>query len=174
MSQIIGSTYEIIGKLGAGGGGNVYLAWHLRLKKKVVLKIDKRRLSTRQDFLRREVDILKELNHPYIPKVYDFFVEGEAVYTVIEYIEGESLDKALKRGERFSQAQVVRWAVQLLDALSYLHSPVHGTPPKGYVHSDIKPANLMRTQDGNICLIDFNIALALSITKGGSCANFAT
>lgn len=161
MSQIIGSTYEIIGKLGAGGGGNVYLAWHLRLKKKVVLKIDKRRLSTRQDFLRREVDILKELNHPYIPKVYDFFVEGEAVYTVIEYIEGESLDKALKRGERFSQAQVVRWAVQLLDALSYLHSPVHGTPPKGYVHSDIKPANLMRTQDGNICLIDFNIALAL-------------
>ena len=80
---------------------------------------------------------------------------------MIEYIEGESLDKALKRGERFSQAQVVRWAVQLLDALSYLHSPVHGTPPKGYVHSDIKPANLMRTQDGNICLIDFNIALAL-------------
>lgn len=161
MSQIIGSTYEIIGKLGAGGGGNVYLAWHLRLKKKVVLKIDKRKLSTRQEFLRREVDVLKELNHPYIPKVYDFFVEGEAVYTVIEYIEGESLDKALKRGERFSQAQVVRWAVQLLDALCYLHTPTHGTPPKGYVHSDIKPANLMRTQDDNICLIDFNIALAL-------------
>lgn len=161
MSQIIGSTYEIIEKLGAGGGGNVYLAWHLRLKKKVALKIDKRKLATRQEFLRREVDVLKELNHPYIPKVYDFFVEGEAVYTVIEYIEGESLDKALKRGERFSQAQVVRWAIQLLDALCYLHSPIHGSPPKGYVHSDIKPANLMLTQDGNICLIDFNIALAL-------------
>ena len=60
----------------------------------------------------------------------------------MDYIEGESLDKALKRGERFPQAQVIKWAVQLLDALTYLHNPVHGDPPKGYVHSDIKPANL--------------------------------
>lgn len=161
MPQIIASTYEIIKKLGAGGGGNVYLAQHLRLKKKVVLKVDKRKLSAKQEFLRREVDILKELSHPHIPRVYDFFVEGEAVYTVMDYIEGESLDKALKRGEKFSQAQVIQWACQLLDALFYLHNPVHGDPPKGFVHSDIKPANLMRTQQGNICLIDFNIALAL-------------
>lgn len=161
MSQVIASTYEIIKRLGAGGGGNVYLARHLRLKKKVVLKIDKRKLSASKEFLRREVDILKELSHPYIPGVYDFFVEGEEVYTVMDYIEGESLDKALKRGERFSQAQVVGWACQLLDALCYLHSPVHGDPPKGFVHSDIKPANLMLTPEGNVCLIDFNIALAL-------------
>ena len=51
--------------------------------------------------------------------------------------------------------------IQLLKALSYLHSPIHGDPPRGFVHSDIKPANLMRTRDGDICLIDFNIALAL-------------
>ncbi|MCI9621159.1 MAG: protein kinase [Dorea sp.] len=161
MSQIIASTYEIIKRLGAGGGGNVYLAQHLRLKKKVVLKIDKRKLSASKEFLRREVDILKELSHPYIPRVYDFFVEGEEVCTVMDYIEGESLDKALKRGVRFSQAQVIGWACQLLDALCYLHSPVHGHPPKGFVHSDIKPANLMLAPKGNICLIDFNIALAL-------------
>ena len=74
---------------------------------------------------------------------------------------GESLDKALKRGETFSQAQLIRWAVQLLDALAYLHNPVHGNPPKGFVHSDIKPANLMRTPQGDICLIDFNVAGAL-------------
>lgn len=48
-----------------------------------------------------------------------------------------------------------------MEALSYLHSPTHGDPPRGYVHSDIKPANLMRTPDNNIYLIDFNIALAL-------------
>lgn len=161
MSQIIASTYELIEKLGSGGGGMVYLAQHLRLEKKVVLKADKRRLSTRQDLLRREVDILKELSHPHIPQVYDFFVEGENVYTVMAYIEGESLDKPLKRGERFSQAQVVGWAVQILDALCYLHSPTHGDPPKGFVHSDIKPANLMRMPNGRISLIDFNIALAL-------------
>ena len=154
MSQMIASTYEIIKRLGAGGGGNVYLAQHLRLKKKVVLKVDKRKLSASRDFLRREVDILKELSHPYIPRVYDFFVEGEEVYTVMDYIEGESLDKIIKRGERFSQAQVIRWACQLLDALCYLHDPIHGDPPKGFVHSDIKPANLMLTPKGNICLID--------------------
>lgn len=161
MSKVIGSTYEIIKKIGYGGGGNVYLAIHLRLGKEVVLKADKRKITTRPELLRREVDILKELNHPYIPQVYDFFVEDDIVYTAMAYIKGESLDKPLKRGEKFSQPQVIKWAKQLLEALCYLHSPTHGDPPHGYVHSDIKPANIMRTPDNNICLIDFNIALSL-------------
>lgn len=161
MPEMIASTYEIIEKIGSGGGGNVFLAYHVRLGKKVVLKADKRKITTKPELLRREVDILKELNHPYIPRVYDFFVEGDTVYTVMDYIEGESLDRPLKRGERFPQSQVIIWACELLEALSYLHSPTHGEPPRGFVHSDIKPANLMRTRDGHICLIDFNIALAL-------------
>ena len=161
MSEVIASTYELKKKLGQGGGGNVYLAEHLRLGKEVVLKVDKRELTTDPKVLRREVDILKELNHPYIPRVYDFFTEGESVITVMDYIKGESLDKPLKRGEVFSQAQVIKWAKQLLKALVYLHSDIHGNPPRGYVHSDIKPANIMRTPDNNVCLIDFNIALAL-------------
>lgn len=160
MSQM-DSTYKIIKKLGSGGGGTVYLAEHLRLNKRVVLKADKREITTSRDLLRREVDILKELSHPHIPRVYDFFIEDGNIYTAMDYIEGESLDKALKRGETFSQAQLIRWAVQLLDALAYLHNPVHGNPPKGFVHSDIKPANLMRTPQGDICLIDFNVAGAL-------------
>lgn len=161
MSEIIASTYAVYERIGAGGGGTVYLAKHLRLNKKVILKADKRKITARPELLRREVDVLKELTHSYIPKVYDFFVENDTVYTVMDYIEGESLDKPLKRGESFTAAQVVAWARQLLEALSYLHSPTHGTPPTGYVHSDIKPANLMRTPQNDICLIDFNIALAL-------------
>ena len=161
MPEIIASTYEVIEKIGAGGGGNVYLANHLRLGKQVVLKADKRKITTRPELLRREVDVLKDLSHTYIPQVYDFFVEGETVYTVMAYIEGESLDRPLKRGERFSQPQVIKWAVQLLEALCYLHSPTHGNPPRGFVHSDIKPANMMLTPNDDICLIDFNIALAL-------------
>lgn len=161
MPEIVASTYEIIEKIGSGGGGNVFLAYHLRLGKKVVLKADKRKITTKPEILRREVDILKELNHPYIPRVYDFFVEDDTVYTVMDYIEGESLDRPLKRGERFPQSQIIEWAYELLEALSYLHSPTHGESPRGFVHSDIKPANLMRTKDGHICLIDFNIALAL-------------
>lgn len=161
MEEIIASTYRIIRKLGSGGGGNVYLADHLRLNKKVVLKADKRRITTKTALLRREADVLKNLNHPNIPKVYDFFVEEDTVYTVMDYIEGESLDRPLKRGEHFSQPQVIQWAKELLDALDYLHSPTHGDPPRGFVHSDIKPANLMRTPDNHIVLIDFNIALSL-------------
>lgn len=161
MGEIIASTYEIIKEIGSGGGGIVYLARHLRLKKKVVLKADKRRITTRTDLLRREVDILKELNHTYIPQVYDYFIVNDTVYTVIDYVEGESLDKALKRGEKFSQVQVIEWAKEILEALDYLHRPIHGSPPRGYVHSDIKPANIMRRPNNDICLIDFNIALAL-------------
>lgn len=161
MSEIIASTYELIGKIGAGGGGVVYLANHLRLNKRVILKADKRKITTRPDLLRREVDVLKDLSHPYIPQVYDFFVENDVVYTAMDYIEGESLDRPLKRGERYPQPLVIKWAGQLLEALAYLHSPIHGDPPRGYVHSDIKPANLMRRPNNDICLIDFNIALAL-------------
>lgn len=161
MSEIIASTFEVINKIGSGGGGVVYLANHLRLNKQEVLKADRRKISTPPELLRREVDVLKDLSHPYIPQVYDFFAEGEVVYTVMDYVDGESLDRPLKRGERFSQPQVIQWAIQLLQALEYLHSPTHGTPPRGYVHSDVKPANLMRRANGDICLIDFNISLAL-------------
>ena len=161
MSDIIASTYEIKEVIGSGGGGTVFLARHLRLDKDVVLKADKRKITTSPELLRREVDVLKGLRHTHIPQVYDYFVENDTVYTVIDYIQGESLDKPLKRGERFSQAQVIEWGKQLLDALVYLHSPTHGDPPKGFVHSDIKPANLMRLPNGDVCLIDFNIALAI-------------
>ena len=157
MSQIIASTYVLEQEIGSGGGGVVYLGKHLRLQKEVVLKADKRRLSAKPEVLRREVDALKNLRHAYIPQVYDFVEENGVVYTVMDYIPGESLDKPLKRGQRFSQPQVIQWACQLLEALVYLHSQ----PPHGILHSDIKPANIMITPEGNVCLIDFNIALAL-------------
>lgn len=175
MAKIIASTYEVIKKIGSGGGGNVYLAKHLRLGIKVILKADKRKITARPELLRREVDILKELSHSHIPHVYDFFMEDETVYTAMEYIEGESLDRPLKRGEKLPQSQVIQWAKQLLDALCYLHSPTHGDPPHGYVHSDIKPANIMRTPQNDICLIDFNIALALGEENVvGSSAGYAS
>ncbi len=155
--RVIAGIYELQEEIGSGGGGVVYLARHTRLAKTVVLKADKRTLSVGQEALRREVDALKNLSHTYIPQVYDFVTEDDTVYTVMDYIEGESLDKPLKRGERFSQAQVIEWACELLDALQYLHS----RPPHGILHSDIKPANIMLTPQNDIRLIDFNIALAL-------------
>lgn len=157
MAQVIAGIYEVQNELGSGGGGIVYLGQHLRLKKKIVIKEDKRTLNTRSDLLRREVDMLKDLSHTYIPQVYDFVQENNAVYTVMDFIDGESLDKLLEEGQIASQPQVVRWACQLLEALHYLHSQ----PPYGILHGDIKPANIMLRPNGNICLIDYNIALAL-------------
>jgi len=157
MPQLIAGLYEIDHKIGAGGGGVVYLGRHIRLNKTVVLKADKRRLSTNIDSLRREVDVLKNLTHSYIPTVYDFIQEDGMVYTVMDYIEGESLDKMLARGEIPSQPQVIEWSRQLLEALVYLH----GQKPHGILHADIKPANIMLRPDNTICLIDYNIALAL-------------
>ena len=161
MGEIIAGTYELIRGIGSGSGGNVYLARHLRLNVPVVLKADKRKITTKPELLRREVDVLKELHHSNIPRVFDFFTINNTVYTVMDYIEGESLDHPLHAKVRFPQSQIIRWARQLLDALCYLHSPTHGDPPKGYVHGDIKPANIMLRKDGSICLIDFNIALAI-------------
>lgn len=157
MSRLIAGLYEIDKQIGAGGGGVVYLGSHTRLNKIVVLKADKHRLSKNVESLRREVDVLKNLTHSYIPTVYDFIQEDGMVYTVMDYIEGESLDKMLARGERPSQAQVIEWSFQLLEALIYLH----GQPPHGILHADIKPANIMLRPDNTICLIDYNIALAL-------------
>ncbi len=157
MATVIAEIYEIGEEIGAGGGGVVYLGRHIRLDKKIVLKADKRTLSTAPEKLRREVDLLKGLSHTYIPQVYDFVQEHEKVYTVMDYVEGESLDHLLKRRQAIPQKVIVRWACQLLEALCYLHS----RKPNGILHGDIKPQNIMLRKDGDICLIDYNIALAL-------------
>lgn len=157
MSQTIANTYEILKRIGSGGGGVVYLANHKRLNKTVAVKADKRILTVSPEELNQEVKILTQLHHTYIPQVYDYVYQDGVVYSVIDYIEGESLDKLLERGETVPQPQLIQWAFQLLDALQYLHS----TKPHGILHGDIKPANIMVTPEGDIRLIDFNIALAL-------------
>jgi serine/threonine protein kinase len=157
VAEVLAGVYKIEREIGSGGGGVVYLAKHLRLNKQVVLKGDKRSLTASQDTLYREVEILKTLGHTYIPQVYDYVAEKNVVFTVMDYVEGESLDKMLARGERFAQARIVAWAQQLLQAVAYLHEQ----PPHGILHADIKPSNIMLTPQDDIRLIDFNIALLL-------------
>ena len=69
------------------------------------------------------MDILKTLKSPYIPVVYDYFVQGDTAYTVMEYIEGETLEDYLERGESYKQPQIIKWAIQILEALRYLTAP---------------------------------------------------
>ena len=149
------STYQILEKLGEGSGGVVYLAYHKRLQKEVVLKQIKSKGLSMAD-KRQEVDILKNLNHSFLPQVLDFLMMGDEVYTVMSYIPGESLARLQKEGAVFSLGQLTRWGMQICSALNYLHSQ---RPP--VIHGDIKPSNIMLTPQGNICLIDFNISFFL-------------
>ncbi len=151
------NTYKIVRKLGEGGGGIVYLAYHTRLQKQVVLKEIKN--SHKIKNCRREVDILKGLHHTYLPEVYDFIEIDGHLYTVMSYIPGKSFQQLVQEGHRFKQSQLRRWGMQLCSALDYLHNQ---KPP--IIHSDIKPANIMLTPQGNICLIDFNISFFLDGT----------
>lgn len=156
VNEIIDNTYVVEEKIGSGAGGVIYKAYHLRLKKAVVIKQIRQELRGKINE-RSEVDILKNLKHSYIPQVYDFIEHDGEVYTVIEYIAGSSLADELKKRKRFPQKRVIKWAIQLCEALSYLHS--RNIP---IIHSDIKPENIMLNTDDNICLIDFNISLLFS------------
>ncbi|NCB91973.1 MAG: serine/threonine-protein kinase [Clostridia bacterium] len=150
---LLKDTYEVIEEIGEGGAGIIYLACHLRLQKKVVIKKIKDNFVGRINE-RGEADILKKLHHRYLPQVYDFIQLGSEVYTVIDYIEGNDLMKYIQNGIRVDEKTIILWLRQLCEVLDYLHTQ---TPP--IIHSDIKPANIMVTGEGDICLIDFNISL---------------
>lgn len=145
------STYEIKGEIGKGGGGTVYKAWHKRLQKDVVLK---RIHSNLKDInARNEADILKRIKSEYLPQVIDFIENDNATYTVMEYVEGESFEDKLETGETFNEKDIIRFFRQLAKALNILHQQ---NPP--IIHGDIKPANIMLTPKGDVCLIDFNVS----------------
>lgn len=153
--KIFSDTYEIIEYIKSGGGGVVYKAYHKRLKKEVILKRIKRK-NMNMKINRREVDILKNLHHTYLPQVLDFLTVDGEIYTVMSYIPGKSFKELIDEGYKFTQKQLIKWGLQLCSALHYLHSQ---DPP--VIHSDIKPANIMLTPQGDICLIDFNISFFL-------------
>ncbi len=152
QGQVIHNTYEIRQQIGQGGAGQVFLAWHLNLQKFVVIK------KIKSNYVgvingRQEADILKRLHHRHIPQVYDFIQENGNVYTVIDYIDGCTMQDYIDRQVRFDENQIIIWMRQMLDALDYIHSR---QPP--IIHNDIKPANIMIDKSGDLCLIDFNIS----------------
>lgn len=166
QNDILGGMYQILEPIGKGGIGVVYLAWHLRLNKYVVVK-QIYNTNIPAEHVRQETDVLKQLHHTYLPQVYDHFQTGDGIFTVIDYVCGNSLESYL--GTWVEERDVLRWLMQLTQVLTYLHSQ---DPP--ILHCDIKAANILINEENDAVLIDFNTALQGYYTKlTGLSVNYA-
>jgi serine/threonine protein kinase len=168
-----GGRYQIIGQLGHGGMGAVYLAKDMELFGRLCVVKQMRpffatqseRRKAEEDF-KREAEVLARLNHPghpRIPEVYGYFVEGMDQFLVMKYIEGESLERRLERlGRPLSETEAIRCAQETANALVYLHS----RRPQPVIHRDIKPANIIVDPEDRVWLVDFGLARA--VVSGGA------
>ncbi len=155
--------YKIMGVIGGGGMGTVYQARDMHfpdayrlaaIKEMQTMATDPTlRQSTLKTF-QREANILATLSHPAIPKIYDFFDDGERAYLVMEFINGSDLELLLQKTKELPVEKIVDWAIDLCDVLHYLHSH----EPEPIVFRDMKPSNVMIDSRGNVRLIDFGIA----------------
>jgi len=115
---------------------------------------DSHTLEEGRQLFRQEAEILVDLSHPNLPQVVAFFEEAGRSYLVMEFIYGESLEKRLERASApLLEGEVLDWAIQVCEVLSYLHSR-----PTPVIFRDMKPSNIMVTPNGQIKLIDFGIA----------------
>lgn len=156
--SVIDNKYEILKQIGKGGMSTVYLAMDKRLNKQWAVKEINKAVNDKNNevvvqSLLAEANLMKRLDHPSLPRIVDIIDNGRTIYVIMDYIEGESLDKILNTNGPQPQALVVEWAKQLCDVLSYLHNQ---KPP--IIYRDMKPANIMLKPEGNLKLIDFGIA----------------
>ncbi len=166
--EVLRGRYRILERIGHGGMGNIYLANDTRLEgRRCALKEveydrslpDNLLKEAREQFL-REATVLARLDHPNLPKVSDFFSNDQRDYLVMDFVPGKDLreimQEARQRSMFLSERDVLSWAAQLAEALSYLHKQ---NPP--LVHRDIKPSNLKITPNGLLKLVDFGLVKVL-------------
>jgi serine/threonine protein kinase len=167
--EVLRSRYKIRRIIGQGGMGSIYLADDLRLEgRQCALKEVEHDRNLPPDMQRqareqfqREATVLARLDHPNLPKVSDFFAVGGRDYLVMDFVPGKDLRalmlEARQGGTFLPESEVLSWASQLADALSYLHSQ---EPP--ILHRDIKPGNLKLTPSGLLKLVDFGLVKILA------------
>ncbi len=166
VGQSIGSganRFDVEQELGSGAMGAVYRAeWHRdgKSSKCVALKMVALGLLGNEGAMarfEREANILKQLLHPHIVKLYASGHYRKTPFIAMEYIDGEPLDRLLARRGRLTWEEVVTYGKQLCSALQYAHE-------KGIIHRDLKPSNLMITREGILKLTDFGIAKDTDVT----------
>jgi len=159
---VLQGRYRIVRTLGVGGMGAVYLAQDMRLANRPVAvkemipdpTASPAEQAQAQQRFQQEASMLASLDHPNLPRVSDYFTEGGNHYLVMDYIDGDTLEDIANRTPGFfPESQVLNWATQLCDVLTYLHSR---QPP--VIFRDLKPGNIMVDRSGTVKLIDFGIA----------------
>jgi predicted Ser/Thr protein kinase len=159
--SILMQRYRILEKIGEGGFGLVYKASDKKDNKIVAIKqINLASLSMQEiidatDSYNREITLLPRLQHRSLPRIYDHFTDEDHWYIVMEYIKGRTLEEMLVKADagRLPVKQVLDIGMALCDVLAYLHAQ-----QPSIIFRDIKPANIMITDKGDIYLIDFGIA----------------
>jgi serine/threonine protein kinase len=157
--------YRILEPLGRGGMAQVYRAYHPQLDRYVAIKVLRSDLVQEEEFLarfKREAKAVAALRHPNIVQVFDFDIEDDLYYMVMELMEGDTLRAYLSsgraRGQHFEPGEMVRILIDVLQGLSYAHN-------EGIVHRDIKPANILLTRSGQAVISDFGIAQIIGGTQ---------
>lgn len=157
IGSIVDGKYKILNEIGHGGMSNVYLAINERANKpwavKEVRKSPGRDFGLLRQSLIMETDLLKKLKHPNLPSIIDVIDSDENFLIVMDYIEGNTLERLITEEGAQPQEKVVNWALQLCDVLDYLH-----TRPAPVIYRDMKPSNIMLRSDGSVVLIDFGTA----------------
>lgn len=151
-NEIIDSKYEILKLLNTGGMNSaIYLALDKKLNRQWAIKKVRKSSSQTTSMLMAEASIMKNLDHPMLPRIVGIEEDPKFFYIIMDFVQGENLKTVVTSSGPQAQDTVVSWGVKLCDVLTYLHG-------KGIVYRDMKPANIMLSPDGNIKLIDFGIA----------------
>lgn len=158
IGRVLSGRYRLIAPVGTGASAQVFLADDVRLRRRVAVKILHAALADDDAFLRRfraEAQAAAALNHPNIVAVYDWGDDDGAPYIVTEYLGGGSLRAVLDQGVRLSQSQALLVGLEATRALDYAHR-------RGFVHRDVKPANILFGDDRRLRIADFGLARALA------------
>ncbi|MFO0967535.1 MAG: serine/threonine-protein kinase [Gemmataceae bacterium] len=156
--------YRVLEPLGAGGMGAVFKAEHILLGRLVALKVlhpNQRGRKAAVERLAREVKALARLSHPNLVAALDAEQSGDALFVVMEYVEGETLDRIIRRSRTLPFTLACDWIGQATLGLQYAFE-------HGLVHRDLKPSNLLVTPQGQVKIVDFGLARLIDEDNAGS------
>jgi serine/threonine-protein kinase len=156
LQDALGSAYELKRELAGGGMSRVFLATERALNRDVVVKVLPPELAAgvNRERFRREIQVAAQLQHPHIVPLHTAGTHGDLLYFTMPFIQGESLQRAMRDGTRFTTRQVLRILHDVVDALAYAHD-------RGVIHRDIKPGNVLRS-GSHAVVTDFGVAKAIS------------